>query len=141
QAGSQDRRRERAENDEKGQHDQHQIVLRGTVSTSIDNYDWRRIKAAQVWGMRSAQVRDSFPLFRVDAASAPSSAMIGMPRQDRDGSVDLLHKHNADELMRPSRRAEGDGKARFFPQARRQSVGGADNEHDRGFALPSPFLQ
>ena len=58
--------------------------------------------------------------------------MIGMPRQDRDGSVDLLHKHNADELMRPSRRAEGDGKARFFPQARRQSVGGADNEqHDQ----------
>ena len=67
--------------------------------------------------------------------------MVGMPGQDRDAAVELLQKHDANELVRPGRRTEGNDKARLFTQAGRQPIGRADGEHDRGLAPPSPFLQ
>jgi hypothetical protein len=43
-----------------------------------------------------------------------SRAVIGMPGQDGNGAIKLLQKHNSNELMRPGRRPEGNGKARLF---------------------------
>src|SRR5437868_8098871 len=43
--------------------------------------------------------------------------------------------------MRPGRRAEGNRKACLFLQARREPVGGADDEHRRGLVLPPPVAQ
>ena len=40
--------------------------------------------------------------------------MIGMAGQDGDGAVELLEQHDAHELMRPRRGAEGDGKTRLL---------------------------
>src|SRR5262245_45012692 len=70
-----------------------------------------------------------------------SAAVIGVSRQDGDGSVELLQQHDADELVRPCRRAEGDGEARLVAQRRREAVGGADDEHDGRPVLVAPVLQ
>src|SRR5262249_50913188 len=70
-----------------------------------------------------------------------SRAMIGMPGQDGNGAIELLHEHDSNELMRPCRAPEGNGKACLFTQAGCEPVGSADDEYDRGLVLSLPVLQ
>src|SRR5262245_23825159 len=70
-----------------------------------------------------------------------SRAMIGVPGENGGGAVELLQEHDANKLMRPGRRAEGNGKACFLPQAGREPVGSADDEYDRRLVLLPPALQ
>src|SRR5262245_36960359 len=64
-----------------------------------------------------------------------------MPGEDGDGAVELFQQHDADELVRPCRGAEGDGEARLVAQRRREAVGGADDEDDGRLVLVAPVLQ
>ena len=64
-----------------------------------------------------------------------------MSGEDGHGTVELLQQHDPHELVRPGGGAEGDGEISLFPQARCETVGGADDEGDRRRVLGSPTLQ
>src|SRR5262249_35523555 len=98
-------------------------------STEIHSYDWHRIKTRGKVFAIGGRATARFSVFL--RRNGRSRAMIGMPGQDGNGAIKLLHEHDSNELMRPCRRPEGNGKARLFTQARREPVGSADDEYDR----------
>src|SRR5262249_25059598 len=101
------------ENDGRAHGGLHESLYAKTVSTEIHSYDWHRIKtASNVFRDRWTRNRSIFRVFY--AGRGRSRAVIGMPGQDGDGAIKLLQKHNSNELMRPGRRPEGNGKARLF---------------------------
>ena len=59
-----------------------------------------------------------------------SSAMIGVARQNGDGPVYLLGRHDSHELMRPGHCAEGEHHGRLGAQLRIESVWSADRHHE-----------
>jgi len=67
--------------------------------------------------------------------------MIGMAGQDCDGTVKLLQQHDANQMMRPCRGPERNGKRRLFPQHGRQPIVAADDERNGGSVLGAPSLQ
>src|SRR5579871_5799013 len=68
-------------------------------------------------------------------------AMIGVACQNRRGPVELLQKHDADHLMRPGRRPEGDPDLCLASQFGRKSVRAANDENSVGDGLVSPLAQ
>ena len=64
-----------------------------------------------------------------------------MPGEDGAGAIKLLQQHDADELMRPGGRAEGEPELGALDQAWRQAVGAADDEARPRPVFRAPFAQ
>src|SRR6266478_2332290 len=70
-----------------------------------------------------------------------SSAMVGVPRQDGRGPVDLFQKHDANHLVRPGRGAERHPRLCHAPQIGRKSVRAADYENSIGDLIIPPTAE
>ena len=64
-----------------------------------------------------------------------------MAGENGAGAVELLEQHDANELMRPSRRAKGQDVPGPSAQALRNAVGPADQETQGGAVLLAAFFQ
>jgi hypothetical protein len=61
--------------------------------------------------------------------------MVGVPREDRRGAIELLGEHHADQPMRPGGPAEGEAQLGAGEKLVRQTIRAADQE---GGAAPPP---
>ena len=58
--------------------------------------------------------------------------MIGMARQNRYGAVNLLRRHDAHELMRPSHGTKSQNLMRLCPQGRIKPIGPTNGQNESG---------
>lgn len=67
--------------------------------------------------------------------------MIGMSGEDGTRPIKLFEQHDTDELVRPSRLAEGEPHFGASAETGGQSVGTADDKTDGGTILTAPLAQ
>src|SRR5262249_26053924 len=99
-----------ASTNEEGQRTTRRYQPQGGSQPAIDNYDCRRIKTGErglPGGAHKCVILFLFPRGKEHR----SRAMIGVPGENGGGAVELLQEHDANKLMRPGRRTEGNSKA------------------------------
>src|ERR1700720_418773 len=67
--------------------------------------------------------------------------MVRVAGENRSGAIELLEQHDADELMRPGRRAKGQDVPGAPAQALRNAVGPADHKTQGGAVLLPAFFE
>lgn len=70
-----------------------------------------------------------------------SCTMVGVAGENCAGPVELFQEHDTNELVRPSRRAEGEHAGGAGVQGLGKAVGAADNEAGRRTVLLAPLPQ
>ncbi len=64
-----------------------------------------------------------------------------MPGENRAGAIELFKQHNAHELMRPGGGSECESELGLRGEARRESIGTADDKAHGRTVFRAPFAQ
>jgi hypothetical protein len=80
-------------------------------------------------------------VFDTPDAGVGSIAVIGRPREDGGGAIDLLGQHGARQGVRPGLRSQRQGFVRGLEDGRVEAVGAADDEGDLSHAVVAQARQ